>query len=74
MLAIELVDDRETRAPAAALAGRAIEIARGKGLILMGAGVLSNVIRILVPLVATDADLDEGFEILEASLREASAA
>ena len=45
-----------------------------KGLILMGAGVLSNVIRILVPLVATDADLDEGFEILEASLREASAA
>jgi len=74
MLAIELVEDRETKAPAAALAARTIETARGNGLLLMGAGVLSNVIRILVPLVATDADLDEGFQVLEASLREASAA
>jgi 4-aminobutyrate aminotransferase / (S)-3-amino-2-methylpropionate transaminase / 5-aminovalerate transaminase len=74
MLAIELVEDPDTRAPAAALAARTIEIARSNGLLLMGAGVLSNVIRVLVPLVATDADLDEGFEIFESALREASAA
>jgi 4-aminobutyrate aminotransferase len=74
MLAIELVEDRDTRAPAAAVAARTIEIARANGLLLMGAGVLSNVIRVLVPLVATDADLDEGFEIFESALREASAA
>ena len=73
MLAIELVEDRETKAPAAALAGRAVELARERGLLLMGAGIYSNVIRILVPLVATDADLDEGFEILEGALRDASA-
>ncbi len=74
MLAIELVEDRTSRKPAAALASRTIEIARSNGLLLMGAGVLSNVIRVLVPLVATDADLDEGLEIFESALREASAA
>jgi 4-aminobutyrate aminotransferase / (S)-3-amino-2-methylpropionate transaminase / 5-aminovalerate transaminase len=74
MLAIELVEDRGSKKPAAALAARTIEIARSNGLLLMGAGVLSNVIRVLVPLVATDADLDEGLAIFESALREASAA
>ena len=74
MLAIELVSDRDSRTPAPAIAARTIEIARANGLLLMGAGVLSNVIRVLVPLVATDADLDEGLEIFESALREASAA
>ena len=73
MLAIELVEDRETKKPAAALASRTIGLARSKGLLLMGAGVLSNCIRILVPLVATSEDVDQGMEILEASLLEASA-
>jgi len=71
MLAIELVEDRETKAPAAAMAGRVVELARERGLLLMGAGIYSNCIRILVPLVATEADLDEGFEILEGALRDA---
>jgi 4-aminobutyrate aminotransferase / (S)-3-amino-2-methylpropionate transaminase / 5-aminovalerate transaminase len=73
MLAIELVEDRQSKAPAAALAGRTVELARERGLLLMGAGIYSNVIRFLVPIVATDADLDEGFEILEGALRDASA-
>ena len=54
-------------------AGRTVELARERGLLLMGAGIYSNVIRFLVPIVATDADLDEGFEILEGALRDASA-
>jgi 4-aminobutyrate aminotransferase len=74
MLAIELVEDRTSKKPAPAIAARTIEIARANGLLLMGAGVLSNAIRVLVPLVATDADLDEGLEIFESALREASAA
>jgi 4-aminobutyrate aminotransferase / (S)-3-amino-2-methylpropionate transaminase / 5-aminovalerate transaminase len=74
MLALELVEDRATKKPAPQIAAKTIEIARANGLLLMGAGVLSNCIRILVPLVATDADLDEGLAILEASLREATAA
>jgi 4-aminobutyrate aminotransferase len=74
MLAIELVEDRETKKPAAALAAKTIEIARSRGLLIMGAGVLSNCIRVLVPLVATDEDIEEGMTILETSLLAASAA
>jgi len=73
MLAIELVEDRASKTPAAAGAGRTVELARERGLLLMGAGIYSNVIRFLVPIVATDADLDEGFEILEGALRDATA-
>ena len=40
----------------------------------MGAGVLSNVIRVLVPLVAADADIDEGLALFESALRDARAA
>jgi 4-aminobutyrate aminotransferase/(S)-3-amino-2-methylpropionate transaminase len=71
MLAIELVEDRATKQPAAALAGRVVELARERGLLLMGAGIYSNCVRVLVPLVATDADIDQGFEILEGTLRDA---
>jgi 4-aminobutyrate aminotransferase/(S)-3-amino-2-methylpropionate transaminase len=72
MLAIELVEDRETKAPAAALASRTVELARERGLLLMGAGIYSNCIRVLVPLVATDADIEQGLEILEGALRDAA--
>jgi 4-aminobutyrate aminotransferase/(S)-3-amino-2-methylpropionate transaminase len=44
-----------------------IEAARGRGLLLLLAG-RRNVIRILVPLVATDSELDEGLQILHAAL------
>mgnify|MGYP003338286503 FL=1 len=46
-------------------------LARERGLILMGSGLYGNAIRVLVPLVATQADLDEGFAILEQSLADA---
>ena len=35
----------------------------------MGAGIYSNVVRILVPLVVTDADLEAGLDILDGALR-----
>jgi len=40
---------------------------------VMGAGVDSNVIRVLVPLVATEADIEEGMTILEGCLQAVSA-
>ncbi len=46
-----------------------VEVARERGLLLLLAGK-RNVIRILVPLVVGDAELDEGLEILRDSLRE----
>jgi 4-aminobutyrate aminotransferase-like enzyme len=68
MIGIELVEDRASKAPAAAAASRAVELARERGLLLMAAGVYSNVIRILVPLVASDEDLREGLDILDGVL------
>jgi 4-aminobutyrate aminotransferase len=70
MLALELVEDRVTREPATARTAAVVAAARERGLLLMAAGIYSNVIRVLVPLVATDDDLDEGLEILERCLQE----
>jgi 4-aminobutyrate aminotransferase/(S)-3-amino-2-methylpropionate transaminase len=71
MLALELVEDRKTRAPAAALASATTAVARERGLILLSCGLYGNVIRILVPLVVSDDDLDRGLELLEEALVDA---
>jgi 4-aminobutyrate aminotransferase len=73
MLALELVEDRETKAPASSLAGATVSAARERGLVLLSCGLYGNVIRILVPLVIDDEDLERGLEILEESLAAASA-
>jgi 4-aminobutyrate aminotransferase / (S)-3-amino-2-methylpropionate transaminase / 5-aminovalerate transaminase len=64
MLGLELVSDPQSKQPAPAAAGRVVELARERGLMLMGAGVYSNVVRVLVPLVATDEDLEFGLDVL----------
>jgi 4-aminobutyrate aminotransferase len=71
MLALELVEDPETKEPAAALAAGTTAAAREHGLILLSCGIYGNVIRILVPLVISDGDLDRGLEILEEALVDA---
>jgi 4-aminobutyrate aminotransferase/(S)-3-amino-2-methylpropionate transaminase len=71
MLALELVENRETKAPAPALASATTASARERGLILLSCGLYGNVIRILVPLVVSDEDLDRGLELLEEALVEA---
>jgi 4-aminobutyrate aminotransferase/(S)-3-amino-2-methylpropionate transaminase len=68
MLAIELVRDRATREPAPELASRLAKVASERGLILLTAGIHSNVIRILAPLTASPELMDEGMTILEQSL------
>jgi len=72
MLAIELVRDPATKEPAPELAGRVAEEAAKRGLLLLKAGVSGNCIRVLCPLVITDAELEEGLgawdEALEAVL------
>jgi len=68
MLALELVDDRATRAPAGELAASTVARARERGLVLLSCGLYGNVVRILVPLVIADHDLERGLEILEESL------
>jgi 4-aminobutyrate aminotransferase / (S)-3-amino-2-methylpropionate transaminase / 5-aminovalerate transaminase len=74
MVAIELVEDRASKKPAAVMTKRWAETCAKNGLILLTCGVYGNVARILVPLTANDALIDEGLGILEQSLEEALAA
>ncbi|EKV27341.1 Gamma-aminobutyrate alpha-ketoglutarate aminotransferase [Caenispirillum salinarum AK4] len=74
MVAMELVTDRETRAPAADLTKALVQAVAKKGLILLACGTRGNVIRILVPLTASDALVNEGLDIIESTLEELSAA
>jgi 4-aminobutyrate aminotransferase/(S)-3-amino-2-methylpropionate transaminase len=74
MLALELVEDTDSRRPAANLTRWVTETARGRGLVLLSCGLYSNVLRVLVPITAAESDVEEGLEILEESLVEAAAA
>nr|WP_279232115.1 4-aminobutyrate--2-oxoglutarate transaminase [Thermus albus] len=68
MVALELVEDPVTKKPAPELGQRVLEEARRRGLILLKAGMYGSVIRILVPLVATEAEVREGLSRLEMAL------
>jgi 4-aminobutyrate aminotransferase/(S)-3-amino-2-methylpropionate transaminase len=68
MLAIELVDDPATKAPAPELATKVVEAAAEGGLLLLKSGIYSNCIRVLVPLVITDGQLDEALGVWEDAL------
>ena len=68
MLAIELVTDRGTKEPAADLATKVVEAAAERGLLLLKSGIYSNCIRVLTPLVISDAELDEALDVWEQAL------
>jgi len=68
MLAIELVEDRETKAPAADVASAVVEAAAERGLLLLKCGIYSNCIRVLTPLVISDSELDEALGAWEQAL------
>jgi 4-aminobutyrate aminotransferase / (S)-3-amino-2-methylpropionate transaminase / 5-aminovalerate transaminase len=68
MLAIELVLDRETKEPDADRASDVVEEAAQNGLLLIKSGVYGNCIRVLTPLVVTDAELDEALGVWEQAL------
>jgi 4-aminobutyrate aminotransferase-like enzyme len=72
MLALELVQDAVTREPAPELAAATTAAARERGLVLLSCGLYGNVIRILVPLVISDEELERGLDILEEALGDAS--
>ena len=73
MIGVEFVQDRDTKTPAVSQVNRIIELARERGLLLLKAGMYGNIIRVLVPLVATDRDLDEAIDIFGAACAEALA-
>ncbi len=68
MQAIELVKSRENKVPAAEETKQITQYCYEHGLITITAGSYSNVIRVLVPLVATNDQIDEGLDVLESAL------
>ncbi|PYQ50904.1 MAG: 4-aminobutyrate--2-oxoglutarate transaminase [Acidobacteria bacterium] len=73
MIGLELVEDPATREPAPARTRRVLDLARERGLLLLRAGTHDNVVRLLAPLVASEAELALGLDILAASLEDALA-
>jgi 4-aminobutyrate aminotransferase len=67
MLALELVAPGG-KTPDAAAAARVQEAARQGGLLVGKGGLYGNVLRIAPPLVLTEAEADEGLEVLAAAL------
>ena len=68
MQALELVRSRQTRAPAEEETKRILQYCYEHGLIMITAGSYGNVIRLLVPLVITDSQMDEALDVLESAL------
>jgi 4-aminobutyrate aminotransferase len=66
--AIELVEDRQTKAPAADLTARLMEAARESRLLVGKGGLYGNVIRISPPMNISNEDVDEFLRRLDASL------
>lgn len=69
MQAIELVRSRETREPAEEETKQVAQYCYEHGLVLITAGTFGNVIRLLVPLVITDQQMDEALDVLESALQ-----
>ena len=68
MQAIELVEDRESRAPAPEAAAALMEAARENRLLIGKGGLYANVIRISPPLNISKSDVDDFAMRLDASL------
>ncbi|WP_281992489.1 4-aminobutyrate--2-oxoglutarate transaminase [Sulfitobacter geojensis] len=73
MLAIEFVTDFDTATPDAELTKSVVAHALKRGLILLSCGMHGNALRIMVPLTASDAIIEEGITIFEAALAAAIA-
>ena len=68
MIAFDIVTERGADTPDAVTTKAVTTKAQAEGLILLSCGVYGNTIRLLAPLTASDAILDEGLDKLEAAL------
>lgn len=72
MAAIEFITASNDRTPNTTLPPRVVEEAFKRGLLLMRAGLYSNCVRTLIPLIISDEELDEGLDVLEAAIAAAT--
>jgi 4-aminobutyrate aminotransferase len=73
MQAIELVEDRKSKTPAAAQTARLLEATREQGLLVGKGGLYGNVIRVTPPMNIGRADVDNFIQLLDKSLTAVSA-
>jgi 4-aminobutyrate aminotransferase/(S)-3-amino-2-methylpropionate transaminase len=69
MIGLELVTDRQRKTPAKEQAQAIQKYCYEHGLIVLTASTLGNVLRLLMPLVISDAELAEGLDVLGQGLR-----
>lgn len=65
MMAMEFSEAGDADRPAKELVSRVIDRCRQEGLLLIPAGIHSNVIRVLAPLVISDIELSRGLDLFE---------
>lgn len=73
MVAIELVQDRKTKAPAKALYDKVLAEAFARGVLLMRAGLYGNVLRVLAPLTIPEELLDRALDQIDEAIAAANA-
>ena len=73
MVAVEFVTDFASATPDADLTKRVVAHALKRGLVLLSCGLHGNALRIMTPLTASDAILEEGLAIFEEALAAAVA-
>jgi 4-aminobutyrate aminotransferase len=73
MQAMELVQDRKTKEPAAAETVQVMEAARENGLLIGKGGLYGNVVRITPPLNISKSDVDEFVRLLDRSFAQCEA-
>lgn len=69
MVGIEFVKDKTTIEPDPELTAKLVTECANNGLIVESAGIYSNVIRFLAPLVITDEQLEAGLKIFENAIK-----
>lgn len=67
MLAIELIDG-DKRKPGTKLTDALLKYCWDRQVLVLVAGIHRNIVRVLVPLVIEDAQLDQGLDIIESAL------
>jgi alanine-glyoxylate transaminase/(R)-3-amino-2-methylpropionate-pyruvate transaminase len=70
MLGVELVLDRQTKAPAPAQTARLWEYARQQGVLIGKGGLYANVLRLKPPMCISAEDVDFALEVLDEGLKE----
>jgi 4-aminobutyrate aminotransferase/(S)-3-amino-2-methylpropionate transaminase len=73
MRALELIRSTDTREPAKEETEQVLRYCHEHGLIIISAGTYGNVVRLLVPLVISDEQFEEGLNVLEGALASVSA-